>query len=137
MAVRSLFNIVGEESTTGLWNILESLYMKMSLTNKIFLKRQLYSLRMKECTQISDHLNAFNTLICQLNNIEVKFKDEENEVMLLCSLHESWDHLVTTVWFNRTYVIDYDTVVGALLFEEMRKASNKETSKIEAMVLIG
>jgi hypothetical protein len=34
------FNIAEEETPTGLWNKLESLYMKNSLTNKIFLKRQ-------------------------------------------------------------------------------------------------
>jgi hypothetical protein len=33
------------------------------LTNKIFLKRQLYKLRMKEGTKIVDHLNTFNTLL--------------------------------------------------------------------------
>ena len=42
-----LFNIVGVETTTCLWNKLESLSMTNSLTNKIFLKRQLYSLQMK------------------------------------------------------------------------------------------
>jgi hypothetical protein len=53
LADEVLFNIVGEETTTGLWNRLESLYMTKSLTNKIFLKRQLYSLqderRYKNC----------------------------------------------------------------------------------------
>jgi hypothetical protein len=55
LADEVLFNIVGEETTTGLWNRLESLYMTKSLTNKIFLKRQLYNLRMKEGTKIVDH----------------------------------------------------------------------------------
>jgi hypothetical protein len=42
-----MFNIVGEDTTLGLWNKLESLYMMNSLTSKIYLKRQLYSLWMK------------------------------------------------------------------------------------------
>jgi hypothetical protein len=58
-------------------------------------------------------------------------------VTLLCSFPESWDHLVTTMWFSTTYTIDYDTVVGALLSEEMRRRSSKETSTIEAMVVRG
>ena len=41
-----LFNIFTEKTTAGLWSKLESLYMKKSLTNRIFLKRQLYRLRM-------------------------------------------------------------------------------------------
>jgi hypothetical protein len=76
---------------------------------------------MKEGTKIVDHLNVFNTLICQLSSMDVTYEDEDKEVTLLCSLPESWDHLVTTMWFSSTYAIDYDTVVGALLSEEMRK----------------
>jgi hypothetical protein len=52
-------------------------------------------------------------------------------------ISDSWDHLVTTVWFNMTYVIDYDIVVGALSSEEIRKISDNETSTAEAMVVRG
>jgi hypothetical protein len=41
------------------------------------------------------------------------------------------------MWFSSTYDIDYDIVVGALLSEEMRKRSSKETSTTEAMVVRG
>jgi hypothetical protein len=58
-----LFNIVSEKIEVGLWTKLESFYMTKSLTNRIFLKRQLYILRMKEGTKIDDHLNTFNTLL--------------------------------------------------------------------------
>jgi hypothetical protein len=71
LADEVLFNIVEEETTTGLWNRLESLYMTKSLMNIIFLKRQLYNLQMKEGTKIVDHLNVFNTLICQLSSMAV------------------------------------------------------------------
>jgi hypothetical protein len=92
-----LFNIVGEETTTGLWNRLESIYMTKSLMNKIFLKRQLYSLWMKEGTKIVDHLNIFNTLICQLTSMDVKYEDEDKEVTRYCvhylNLGIIWSHL--------------------------------------------
>jgi hypothetical protein len=131
-----LLNIVEEMKIASLWNKLESVYDK-ELVKKIFLKRQLYNLRMKEGTKIVHHLNFFNTLIRQLTNMEVKFEDEDKAVTLLCSFPESWDHLVTTVWFNTTNVIDYDTIVGAFLFEEIRKTSSKETSTAKAMVVRG
>jgi hypothetical protein len=81
-----LFNIVGEDTTSGLWSKMESLYMTKSLTSRIYLKRQLYSLRMKEGTTIVDHLNTFNTLIVQLTSMEVKLEDEDKAITLLCSL---------------------------------------------------
>jgi len=40
--------------------------MTKLLTNRIYLKKQLYSLQMKEGTQVEEHLNISNTLICQL-----------------------------------------------------------------------
>jgi hypothetical protein len=69
-----LFNIVGEETTTGLWSREESLYMTKSFTNQIYLKRKLYSLRMKEVTKIDKHLNIFNTRMFQLTSMGVKLK---------------------------------------------------------------
>jgi hypothetical protein len=92
-----LFNIVGEETTTDLWSKMEILYMKKSMKNIIFLKKQLYNLQMKEGTKIVDHLNVFNTLICQLSSMEVKYKDEDKTITLLSSLLEPWDHLVTSM----------------------------------------
>jgi hypothetical protein len=123
-----LVNITGEETKTSLWNKLESLYMTKSLTNKIFFNRFLYSLQMKEGTKITDHLNVFNTLVFQLSSIQVKYEDEDKEVKLLCSLLESWGHLFTSICFSTKDTIDYDTFVGVMLSEEMRRRSSKETS---------
>jgi hypothetical protein len=121
-----LFNIVAEKTTVGLWTKLESLYMKKSLTNRIFLKRKLYSLRMKEGTKIADHLNTFNTLLVQLTSMGVKFDSEDKAITLLCSLPTSWDHFVTSISFCTTESIEFDVIVGALLSEETRKKSNSK-----------
>jgi hypothetical protein len=137
LADEVMFNIVGEDTTSGLWSKLENVYMTKSLTSIIYLKRQLYSLRMKEGTKVVDHLNTFNTLIVQLTSMEVKFEDEDKAITLLCSLLESWDNLVTSISFSSTYVLDYEFVVGALLAEEMRRKSSKETSTSEAMLVRG
>jgi hypothetical protein len=80
----------------------ESLYDEVH----IYLKRNLYSLKMKECMKIADHLNVFNTLICLLNSMDVKLDDEDKEVTLLCSLSESWDHFVTSIVSNPYYLIN-------------------------------
>ena len=111
--------------------------MTKSLTNKIFLKRQLYSLRIKEGTKIADHLNTFNTLLVQLTSIGVKFESEDKEITLLCSFPASWDHFVTSISFSSIESIEFDVILGALLFEETRKKSNLETSTSEVMVVKG
>jgi hypothetical protein len=137
LADDALFNIVSEKEKFSLWTKLESLYMRKSLTNRIFLKIQLYSLCMKEGTKIYDHLNTFNTLFVQLTSMGVKFEFEDKEITSLCSLPTSWDHFVTSFSFNSIESIKFDDIVGALLFEETRKKSNIETSRSEAMVIRG
>ena len=84
-----MFNIVSEKIAISFWTKLESLYMTKSLTSRIYLKRQLYSLWMKEGTKVADHLNTFNTLIIQLTSMEVKFEDEDKAITLSCWLPES------------------------------------------------
>jgi len=43
-----------------------------SLSNKLFMKKQLCSLRLKEGTSILQHLNAFNRILSDLLALEVK-----------------------------------------------------------------
>ena len=107
-----LFNIVTEKTTSDLWMKLESLYMKKSLTNKIFLERKLYSLCIKEGTKIVDHLNTFNTLLVQLTSMGVKFDSEDKAITLLCSFPTSWDHFVTSISFSSIENIEFDDIVG-------------------------
>ena len=45
---------------------------------------------------ITNHLNTFNTLLVNLESIEVKFDSEDKAVTLLWSLPESWDDFVTS-----------------------------------------
>ena len=97
-----LLNIAEEDSTTGLWVKLESMFMIESLINKIFLKRKLYTMRMTDGSKIHDHLNTFNYLVCFLTSVDVKLDDEEKEITLLCTLPNSWDQLITSLSFSNT-----------------------------------
>ena len=55
-----MYNVMDEETVTGLWSRLETLYMMKSLSNKLYLKKQLYELRMNKGTSVLKHLNFFN-----------------------------------------------------------------------------
>lgn len=58
---------------------LESLYMTKSLTNKLYLKHQLYMLCMSEGKFIKSHLDKFNLIITNLWLINVKIKEKDAE----------------------------------------------------------
>eukprot|EP00253_Pinus_taeda_P009594 PITA_09594 len=92
---------------------------------------------MKEGTSITDNLNTFNTLLVQLESIEVKFESEDKAITLLCSFPESWDHFVTSISLSSSETFEFDDVVASLLSEETRKRSNLETSTSKAMMVRG
>ena len=58
-----LLNVHEEKTTHSLWKKLGDIYQGKSLANKIFLRKQLYSLKMDGGTAIADHLNSFNMVI--------------------------------------------------------------------------
>ena len=94
-----------EEIATGLWSKLETLYMKKSLSNKLYLKKQLYGLCMKEETSVLQHLNSFNKVISVLLAIDVKIDEEDKALIFLSSLPESYDYIVTTILYGKETLI--------------------------------
>jgi hypothetical protein len=111
---------VSEEATTkDLWDKLGKLYQSKSLVNKLFLRKKLYNLRMRDGDSVVEHLNAFNTVVSQLVYVEIKISDEDKCISLLCSLPDSWDSLVVAIGSNTTS-LKFDEVVSSLLSEEMR-----------------
>ena len=80
-----LYNVLNEDTAAGMWNRLESLYMTKSLSNKLYVKKQLYCLRMAEGTPILQHLNVFNKILNDLLALEVKMVEEDKAWILLSS----------------------------------------------------
>ena len=56
MLFRSLSNVLDEKTTKSMWEKLESLYMTKSLSNKLFMKKQLFRLMMLEGSNFMEHL---------------------------------------------------------------------------------
>jgi len=96
-----LYNVINKKTTGGLWCKVESLYMTKSLLNKLFMKKHLYSLRMKEDTPILQHLNTFNRILSDLLALEVKLEEEDKAILLHYSLPSSYDHLATTIMYSK------------------------------------
>lgn len=113
-----LLNVLDETTANSLWTRLGSVYQAKSLVNKLFLRKKLYSLRMEEGGSATDHLNAFNLLIAQLASSSAKIKEEDQCMTLLCSLPDSWDHLVMALG-STIVTFRMDDVVSSLLSEEM------------------
>ena len=58
-----LLNVFTKAMAKTLWVKLGTLYQSKSLVNKLFLQKKLYNLRMKDGDLVTEHLNAFNTVV--------------------------------------------------------------------------
>ena len=76
-----LYNVMNKETIVGLWHRLESLYMIKSLSNKLFMKKQLYNIRMKESMPMLQRINAFNRILSDLLALEVKLQEKDKTLL--------------------------------------------------------
>ena len=73
----ALWKVVQEKTAAGIWQKLENLYITKSLTNRLYLKKRLFTLQMQEGTSVSTHLDSFTKAIMDLENINVEIDDED------------------------------------------------------------
>ena len=94
---------------------------KHSTSNKVFLMKRLFNMKMSEGGSIADHLIDFNTVTSQLSSVGVKFDDEVRALLFLCSLPESWNGLVMAISnsISRSSTLKFDDVFNAILSKEM------------------
>ena len=126
------FNITKEKTTKDLMKTLVTLYGKPSTSNKVFLMKHLFNMKMVEGGSIVDHLNEFNTITSQLSSVGTNFDEEIRALLILCSLPESWNSLVMDVnnFVPGSSMLKYDDVIDVVLSEETRrKTSSGYTSK--------
>ena len=97
--------------------------MKKSLSNKLYTKKQLYCLRMKEGMPILQHLNTFNKIVSDLLALEVKLKKKDKALILLSSLPPSYDHLVTTILYGKE-TLELEDVRVMLVNNEFMKRTD-------------
>jgi len=86
---------------------------------------------MKYGDSVTEHLNAFNTVVSQLLSVDIKISDEDKCISLLCSLPDSWDSLVIAIGSN-AIALQFDEIVSSLLTEEMRR-KNMERQNGDAL----
>ena len=69
------FNITKVKMTEDLMKTLATLYEKPSTSNKVFLMKHLFNMKMAEGGYVIDHLNEFNTITSQLSSVCINFNE--------------------------------------------------------------
>lgn len=74
---------------------------------------------MSEGTNILMHINTFKKLITRFHNVEIKVEEEDQALLLLSSLPESYDNLVTTILYGKD-MLKMEEVKVTLVSKEKR-----------------
>lgn len=86
-----------ESSALAIWETLNSIYMKKSLANRLYLKKKLYTLQMEEGKEIIKHLDEYNRIILDLHSVGVKIEEEDQAITLLSSLPKAYELIADTM----------------------------------------
>lgn len=119
------------EETTALeiWKKLERIYMKKCLANRLYLKKQLYTLNMEEGKEMRKHLDDFNKTILDLNAVGVKIKDEDRTIIILSSLPKMYEHFADTMLYGKQKLIMHE-VKSALDSKDLQRNFRIEGRKL-------
>ncbi|GJS38829.1 zinc finger, CCHC-type containing protein [Tanacetum coccineum] len=117
---RVLREVTKETSAAGIWTKLSSLYMTKSLANRLYLKKKLYTYYISPGTKLGDHIDEFNKLILDLENINIEIEDEDQALMLLTSLPSSYENFMETLLYGRESLTMED-VLMTLNSRELKK----------------
>ena len=115
-----LREVAKERSASGLWTKLEEMFLKKSLAKRLYMKRRLYTFSMKDGTTMKDHLDEFNKLILDLENVSINLEDEDRALILLSFLPDSYEHFVDTLLYGRQTLTLKD-VKSALESKDLKK----------------
>nr|TKS14461.1 hypothetical protein D5086_0000045350 [Populus alba] len=127
-----------QNSAKELWQALEDKFMKKSIENRLYLKKRIFRFQHKKGTSMNEHLNDFNKMIADLKNLDVEIDDEDKALLLLNSLPDTYEHLVTTLLYGKEKIKFID-VSNALVNNEYRKKDqivHKESTS-EALTVRG
>ncbi|KAG8479429.1 hypothetical protein CXB51_029695 [Gossypium anomalum] len=105
-----LQEVLMEKTSSALWKRLETLYATKSLANRLVL----FTFRMNKGELLRDHISQFITLLNDLKNVKVHIDDEDQAMLLLCSLPPSYKSFRETLIYGRDK-LSFKDVKGHLL----------------------
>ena len=76
------FNISNENTMTNMMQALAKLYKKPSTSNKVFLMKHFFNMKMLKGGSIIDHLIDFKMFTDQLSFVGVNFDDEIRDILI-------------------------------------------------------
>lgn len=80
---------------------MKEFYVDKSLTNWLYLEKRFYTLRINEGTYVKSYLNEFNSIIINMKNVDITILDEDETILVLCSLPPPYDLFLDTLSYKK------------------------------------
>lgn len=75
-------------------------------------------MRMNESTLIKQHFYGFNSIVMNLNNIDVKIDNKNQMLIILCLLSSSYENFIDTLLYEKNSLDDISNVLKS---KELKK----------------
>lgn len=126
-----LSHVRNKETAKEAWDALKGHHEKSTLTNKIYILKRLCRIQLKEGGNMEDHINIILDLVNDLSALGETLKDNLVVALLLVSLPESYDSLVTALESRPEEDLTLEMVKNKLISDFKRKQeSNTEVNDL-------
>ena len=109
--------------------------MKKSLSNKLVMKHRLHTLNMVEGTSLRTHIDEFTSIIIDLENLEIKYEEEDLALILLRSLPASFKNFRDTLIYTKK-TLKVEDVKSALFSKELMDKELVQDTRATADALL-
>ncbi|VVA32348.1 PREDICTED: Retrovirus-related Pol poly from transposon [Prunus dulcis] len=109
------------------------MFESKSLSNKLFLKEELHSLKMEEGASLMEHVSTFNRCIANLQRMDKVYKSEDKVVIFLTFLSLSYKHFRMTLMFGKG-TLKYKDVMQDILMHDIIVQHSGDSSQGEGLV---
>lgn len=103
------------------WNALKTYHQKATLTSKVYLLKRICSLKLTDDGNMEDHINNMLDLVNKLTALGEQLMDHLIVAMMLSSLPDSYNTLITALESRAEEDLTLDLVKGKLIDEYKRR----------------
>ena len=82
--------------------------MTKSLSNRLYIKKRMFSIKMVERSSLDEHINEFNKVCDTLETIDEGPNDEGKALLLISSLPPSYSNFVDALMYGRQSLSPYE-----------------------------
>lgn len=123
--------IRNSKSARESWDILKNYHEKATMTNKIVVMRKLFSTKMSENGSVDNHISVMLELFERLVSLGEKFEEHIVVAIILSSLPDNYDNLVTALEGRPEKDLTKEFVIEKLRDDFQRKINSNKSNQMD------